>query len=120
MANGVCGWMFLVGFTHTHVMMFTAFTLVGVINKCLTIMLNYVMWDQHAPIGGILCLGLCLVGGSVYRQAPMRSEVAKNVDNDELAEALVTVAEDDNSTGTDVTLESLESQEKTNIKRRGS
>lgn len=52
----------------------TTFTLVGVINKCLTIMLNFVIWDQHAKPGGVLCLLLCLVGGTLYRQAPLREQ----------------------------------------------
>ncbi|GKY95369.1 hypothetical protein MPSEU_000498600 [Mayamaea pseudoterrestris] len=51
----------------------TTYTLIGVMNKCLTIILNLVVWDQHAPPGGILCLFLCLTGGMLYRQAPMRA-----------------------------------------------
>lgn len=51
----------------------TSFTIVGVMNKCLTILLNYVVWDNHATGKGIACLFLCLVGGSVYKQAPMRT-----------------------------------------------
>lgn len=50
----------------------TTFTLVGVMNKCLTILLNLAIWDQHAKAGGIASLLLCLVGGTIYRQAPMR------------------------------------------------
>lgn len=50
----------------------TSFTLIGVINKCLTILLNLSIWDQHAPPGGIASLGLCLIGGALYQQAPMR------------------------------------------------
>lgn len=52
----------------------TSFTLVGVINKCLTIMVNYFIWDQHAKPLGISCLLLCLIGGSMYQQAPMRAD----------------------------------------------
>lgn len=50
----------------------TSFTIIGVMNKCLTIMLNFVIWDNHAKPAGIACLLLCLVGGSVYQQAPMK------------------------------------------------
>lgn len=50
----------------------TTFTLVGVINKCLTILLNCLIWDNHAPPAGIASLFLCLIGGSLYQQAPMR------------------------------------------------
>jgi hypothetical protein len=65
----------------------TSFTLIGVMNKCLTILINLMIWDQHAPPGGILALVLCLVGGSLYRQAPMRElslsnkEVANQADD---------------------------------------
>lgn len=50
----------------------TSFTLIGVMNKCLTVLLNLVIWDQHAAPAGIASLFLCLVGGSIYQQAPMR------------------------------------------------
>jgi drug/metabolite transporter (DMT)-like permease len=50
----------------------TSFSLIGVINKCLTILLNLAIWDQHAAPGGIASLALCLVGGMLYQQAPMR------------------------------------------------
>jgi GDP-mannose transporter len=43
-------------------------------NKCLTILLNVMIWDQHAPPGGIFCLFVCIGGGMVYKQSPMRNE----------------------------------------------
>ena len=52
----------------------TSFTLIGVMNKCLTILLNTIIWSQHAPPGGIASLFLCIVGGIIYQQAPMRGE----------------------------------------------
>jgi len=53
-------------------------------NKCLTILLNLVVWDQHAPPGGIASLLLCLIGGALYRQAPMRkSKVGRVTDSDD-------------------------------------
>lgn len=58
----------------------TSFTLIGVINKCLTILLNLLIWDQHAKPAGIASLLLCLVGGAVYKQAPMREELATGED----------------------------------------
>ncbi len=51
----------------------TTFTLVGVINKFLTILLNVFIWDKHASPLGIAALVVCLLGGSCYRQSPMRS-----------------------------------------------
>lgn len=50
----------------------TSFSLIGVMNKCLTILLNVTVWDQHATPWGIASLMVCLVGGSLYRQAPLK------------------------------------------------
>lgn len=74
-----------------HKISATSFTLVGVINKCLTILLNTVMWDKHAPPGGIIALLVCLAGGTFYQQSPMRKNPAS-------------VAGKDTETGADVEL----------------
>jgi len=50
----------------------TSFTLVGVLNKCMTVIVNMMIWDQHANAAGTFSLFLCLVGGAFYKQAPMR------------------------------------------------
>jgi len=52
----------------------TSFTLIGVMNKFLTIILNSLIWDQHAAPEGIFCLFVCIGGGMIYKQAPMRSK----------------------------------------------
>lgn len=52
----------------------TSFTLIGVMNKCLTVILNTFIWDAHAKPGGIACLFVCIAGGMIYQQAPMRSD----------------------------------------------
>lgn len=52
----------------------TSFTLVGVLNKCMTVMVNLLIWDQHASPMGILSLFVCLIGGAFYKQAPMRKD----------------------------------------------
>lgn len=64
------GW---TGWTCRSMVTATSFTLVGVINKFLTILLNVFIWDKHASGSGILALILCLLGGSRYRQAPARN-----------------------------------------------
>lgn len=51
----------------------TSFTLIGVINKILTILLNVGIWDKHATPFGILALMVCLGGGSLYQQSGLRS-----------------------------------------------
>lgn len=52
----------------------TSFTLIGVVNKCFTILVNTLIWDQHANAAGILSLFICLAGGMIYQQAPLRNE----------------------------------------------
>lgn len=52
----------------------TTFTLVGVLNKCLTVFMNVLIWDQHATPVGISFLFLCLIGGAFYQQAPMKKD----------------------------------------------
>lgn len=54
----------------------TSFTLVGVLNKFLTILLNVLIWDKHATPFGIFALVICLGGGAFYQQAPLRSGAA--------------------------------------------
>ena len=55
-----------------------SYTLIGVMNKCFTVLVNLIIWDQHAPPEGIVCLSLCLFGGVLYKQAPMKK--VKQVD----------------------------------------
>lgn len=57
----------------------TSFTLIGVLNKCMTVLVNLMIWDQHATPTGIAFLFLCILGGSFYRQAPLRKKECDNV-----------------------------------------
>ena len=50
----------------------TMFTVVGVMNKMLTELANVTLWDKHASPPGIASLVVCMVGGALYRQAPLR------------------------------------------------
>ena len=50
----------------------TTYTVVGVMNKMLTVTVNVLIWDKHASFYGICSLGLCLLGGTIYQQAPLR------------------------------------------------
>jgi len=51
----------------------TSYTLVGVINKFITILLNVLIWDKHATGYGIMALIVSLAGGAFYEQAPLRN-----------------------------------------------
>ena len=54
----------------------TSFSLVGNVCKVLTIVVNFIIWDQHATNFGFMALSVSLFGAMMYRQAPMRSELA--------------------------------------------
>jgi hypothetical protein len=53
-------------------------------NKCFTILLNVLIWDQHATPGGIFALAVCISGGMIYQQAPMRKATPPNPASEEV------------------------------------
>jgi len=53
-----------------------SYTLLGVACKFVSIILNVLIWDKHASMGGIAWLVVCLLSSTLYRQAPMRAKVA--------------------------------------------
>mmetsp|Transcript_2065 Transcript_2065/g.2334 ORF Transcript_2065/g.2334 Transcript_2065/m.2334 type:complete len:386 (-) Transcript_2065:266-1423(-) len=54
-----------------------SYTIIGVINKCTTVLVNCLIWDKHAAPKGIASFVLCLVGGALYQQAPMKMDIAR-------------------------------------------
>ena len=52
----------------------TSFTLVGVVNKFLTVLLNVLLWDKHSTPSGLIAVCICLLAGIFYQQAPRRDE----------------------------------------------
>jgi len=53
----------------------TTYTLIGVLNKLGTVLVNALIWDKHASWKGIAALAICLCGGTFYQQAPVRTAV---------------------------------------------
>ena len=51
----------------------TSFTVIGTVNKVLTVLLNVLVWHRHASPLGTALLFVCLAGGAFYQQAPLRS-----------------------------------------------
>jgi hypothetical protein len=68
----------------------TTYTVVGVMNKMLTVTVNVLIWDKHASASGIGALCVCLLGGSLYQQAPL-----KESPNSAEGVALTSVVSDD-------------------------
>ncbi|KAK9834889.1 hypothetical protein WJX81_006759 [Elliptochloris bilobata] len=51
----------------------TSFSVIGNVCKVLTILVNLLMWDNHANVWGTCALLACLAAGSAYQQPPMRA-----------------------------------------------
>jgi len=52
----------------------TSFTLLGVVCKFLSVLLNIAIWDKHATPTGLAMLAICLISSSLYTQAPHKSD----------------------------------------------
>lgn len=65
----------------------TSYTLVGVVNKFLTVLLNVVLWDKHSTTAGIISVCVCLGAGTLYQQAPRRDEARKQQEAERAAAA---------------------------------
>lgn len=61
----------------------TTYTVVGVMNKMLTVTVNVLIWEKHASPAGIFSLCVCLAGGTLYQQAPLRSPPAERSELDQ-------------------------------------
>ena len=57
------------GFAARRAVSATAFTVTGVVNKFLTVAINVMIWDKHAPASGLVCLLFTIVGGVLYQQS---------------------------------------------------
>ncbi|CAI0629091.1 unnamed protein product [Linum tenue] len=74
------------GFAARKAISATAFTVTGVVNKFLTVVINVMIWDKHATPFGLLCLLFTLCGGVLYQQSVTGARVepvAKPRDNGE-------------------------------------
>lgn len=50
----------------------TTYTLVGVVNKLVTVFVDLLIWDEHASPAGLVFLLCCIVASSFYEQAPLQ------------------------------------------------
>ncbi|CAI8600983.1 unnamed protein product [Vicia faba] len=54
------------GFSCRRAISATGFTVLGIVNKLLTVMVNLVIWDNHSTCVGTL---ICMLGGVLYQQS---------------------------------------------------
>ncbi|GFR45180.1 hypothetical protein Agub_g6568 [Astrephomene gubernaculifera] len=51
----------------------TLFTIVGILCKIITVVINVLIWDKHATPTGIAFLLVCVLAGTFYEQSPRRT-----------------------------------------------
>ncbi|CAN1313403.1 GDP-mannose transporter GONST3 [Linum perenne] len=57
------------GFSCRRAISATGYTVLGVVNKLLTVIINLVIWDKHATFIGTVGLLICMTGGILYQQS---------------------------------------------------
>lgn len=68
------------GFAARKAVTATAFTVTGVVNKFLTVVINVLIWDKHATPVGLIFLLMTIVGGVLYQQSVTVAH-APHIDN---------------------------------------
>ncbi|KAI9160562.1 hypothetical protein LWI28_009436 [Acer negundo] len=57
------------GFSCRRAISATGFTVLGIVNKLLTVVINFVIWDKHSTFVGTFGLLICMIGGVMYQQS---------------------------------------------------
>ncbi|TKY63413.1 GDP-mannose transporter GONST3 [Spatholobus suberectus] len=67
------------GFSCRRAISATGFTVLGIVNKLLTVVINLVIWDKHSTWVGTVGLLICMLGGIMYQQSTSKPKAAKQV-----------------------------------------
>jgi hypothetical protein len=76
------------GFSCRRAISATGFTVLGIVNKLLTVMINLVIWDKHSTWIGTIGLLICMLGGVMYQQSTSKLKDAKQITAKEEEEQL--------------------------------
>lgn len=88
------------GFSCRRAISATGFTVLGIVNKLLTVVINLVVWDKHSTFVGTLGLLICMFGGVMYQQSTVKKptqEAKPQQEQDEEEEKLLEMAENKES-----------------------
>ncbi|XP_010939199.1 GDP-mannose transporter GONST3 [Elaeis guineensis] len=66
------------GFSCRRAISATGFTVLGIVNKLLTVVINLVIWDKHSTLVGTIGLLICMFGGVLYQQSTAKPKATKN------------------------------------------
>ncbi|KAI8570920.1 hypothetical protein RHMOL_Rhmol01G0076400 [Rhododendron molle] len=83
------------GFAARKAISATAFTVTGVVNKFLTVLINVLIWDKHAGPFGLVCLLLTIAGGVLYQQSVTGAASTAPSQRDSAASKLIDSENDD-------------------------
>ncbi|KAL3834633.1 hypothetical protein ACJIZ3_009369 [Penstemon smallii] len=67
------------GFSCRRAISATGFTVLGIVNKLLTVVINLVIWDKHSTIVGTVGLLICMFGGIMYQQSTSKPKPAEEL-----------------------------------------
>ncbi|XP_071703088.1 GDP-mannose transporter GONST3-like [Rutidosis leptorrhynchoides] len=75
------------GFSCRRAISATGFTVLGIVNKLLTVVINLMIWDKHSTFIGTIGLLICMFGGVLYQRStsnkPKPASNVKEVDAQE-------------------------------------
>ncbi|KQJ97575.1 GDP-mannose transporter GONST3 [Brachypodium distachyon] len=80
------------GFSCRRAISATGFTVLGIVNKLLTVVVNLLIWDKHASLVGTIGLLICMSGGILYQQSttkPKAPSVEPKEEKDEEEQKLL-------------------------------
>ncbi|KAK4283378.1 hypothetical protein QN277_000332 [Acacia crassicarpa] len=67
------------GFSCRRAISATGFTVLGIVNKLLTVVINLVIWDKHSTWVGTVGLLICMLGGILYQQSTSKPKAPTQV-----------------------------------------
>lgn len=65
------------GFSCRRAISATGFTVLGIVNKLLTVVINLIIWDKHSTLVGTVGLLICMLGGIMYQQSTSKPKPVK-------------------------------------------
>ncbi|KAL5223037.1 hypothetical protein ABZP36_027750 [Zizania latifolia] len=71
------------GFSCRRAISATGFTVLGIVNKLLTVVINLLIWDKHASFVGTVGLLICMSGGILYQQSTTKPKAPKDEPKEE-------------------------------------
>ncbi|KAI3728048.1 hypothetical protein L6452_16676 [Arctium lappa] len=67
------------GFSCRRAISATGFTVLGIVNKLLTVVINLMIWDKHSSFIGTIGLLICMFGGVMYQQSTSKNPKSADV-----------------------------------------